>query len=538
MKRKIIPTIISLLICGIMTVGCTNSATTNSSQTNMETNTDKETDVTNNDTLNSDMFIENLKTSYYVQEGSFKNMDTIELASQKQLISCFGNNAGSSYLVPFLPPAPNQDPAAGIQTEIYQWPDEEPSEYYDPSNTDNYPANPYFSPVGWSYKLAEDEAVVLIGELPPECKYYSFINYIFFTQVKEGKDYSNEKGFFQIGNENIGFYHPVFGSLSAPINQTNIKSANGEIFGSKFALVITGDQNTYAKIKDALITAGISENIINESPIPSASLNMGLEKGKDTFTTLMRISQPENAEDYQTYIDSLSDTMQVYRITPKDDSETSAPYTLADLRERGTGVHEISLLPEAPQALDEIRSNLIEQYSDEYTYEEFSPDIAVPEGMTAYLNDINAQGDNRDAAYTMTANFTLNSDEDFIIVYGINHVKTNKASYSNTVLYSRPMLNGVVSVYDSSYEGSAEQYLDDSFENRDSYYVYKLARTEMDDYTAVIPYSEGNPQGEYYGVDNGDILLLAYRSYLEPETGVGPSYYEIVYDRAIVFHKK
>lgn len=524
MKKSLLK-ITPLLLCGIMLMGCTNAENSESSPANEET-------------VNTETFVETLESDYYVQKGSFQNLDTIELASQKQLISCFGNNAGSSYLVPFLPPAPNQDPAVGVQNEVYNWPDEQPSEYYDASKTDNYPANPYFSPVGWSYKLAENEAIVLIGELPPECKYYSFINYVFFTQVKEGKDYSNEKGFFQIGNEDIGFYHPVFGSLGTPLNQTNIKGQNGEIFNSKFALVITGDQNTFAEVKNALVSSGISEDIINESPLPSASLNMGLEKGKDTFTTLMRISQPENQEDYQAYIASLEDTMQVYRITPKSESAEAAPYPLTTMRERGTGVHEVSILPDAAQNLDEIRSKLIMQYQDEYTYEELSPEIAVPEGMTAYMNDTNAQGDNRDAAYTMTSDFTLDSDGDFIVVYGVNHAKTDKASYTNTVLYSRPMLNGVVSVYNSSYEGSADRYLDESCENRDSYYVYKLARTEDDEYTEVIPYSEGNPQGEYYGVDNGDTLLLAYRAYLEPETGVGPSYYEYIYDRAIIFHKK
>lgn len=30
---------------------------------------------------------------------------------------------------------------------------------------------------------------------------------------------------------------------------------------------------------------------------------------------------------------------------------------------------------------------------------------------------------------------------------------------------------------------------------------------------------------------------MAFRAYMD-ETGVGPSYYEIVYDRTIVFHKK
>ena len=35
----------------------------------------------------------------------------------------------------------------------------------------------------------------------------------------------------------------------------------------------------------------------------------------------------------------------------------------------------------------------------------------------------------------------------------------------------------------------------------------------------------------------GNILLVAFRSYLE-DTGTGASYYEVVYDRVMVFDKK
>lgn len=518
MRRKILSAVLAFLMIGTAVTGCTNSEKTSSPDLQK--------------------FVETMSKENFVQEGSFVALDTIELASQKQLISCFGNNAGSAYVVPFLPPAPNQAPSTGVHNAVYDWADEKPSVYYDETKTDNYPANPYFSPVGWSYKLADNEAVVLVGELPPECKYYSFINYIFFSEIKSGKDYSKEKGFFQIGTEETGFYHPIFGSLGAPINPVNIKSQGGEKYGAKFAIIVTGDKNTFTKTKNALISAGIAENIINESPLPAATLNMGLEKGKDTFTTLMRISQPTNQTDYESYINSLGEKFKVYRITPKDENAEKSLYTAEYARERGTGKSEVSILPDAPQTLDEIRAKLIEEYGDEYTYEELSAEIAVPEGMTAYLNDTNAQGDNRDTTYLMTKDFTLNSDEDFIVVYGVNHTKTNKATYSNTVLYSRPMLNGIASVYDSLYEGSSEKYLDALHENRGSYYVYKFARKQTDDYTRVIEYSEGNEKGEYYGADNGDTLLLAYRAYLEPETGVGASYYEIIYDRAIVFHKK
>ena len=63
-----------------------------------------------------------------------------------------------------------------------------------------------------------------------------------------------------------------------------------------------------------------------------------------------------------------------------------------------------------------------------------------PEGLTAYFNDTNAQGDNRDASYLMTEDFTLDSDEDFVVVYGVNHTATGKGQYSNAILYARPKM--------------------------------------------------------------------------------------------------
>ena len=469
-----------------------------------------------------------------VQEGHFEYLDTIALASQGKLISCFGNNAGSGYLVPMLPPAPNQDPAPATEMGKYSWPAEQPSALYDPT-AENAPANPYFSPVGWTYKLRQDEAVVLVGTLPPECKYFSLINYVFASQVKPGKEYT-ERSFFQYGSVESGAYHPVFASLGEPVNMNNIRYAGGETcFGGQFAYIASGNQDTAQAVRDALIQAGYDEHMINIAPFYADTLRMGLEKGADVFNILMRTSQPADEAAFEQWVAALSETMSVYRVTPKTETPENA-YAYPALTPRGTGVHEVQALPEADKALDTIRQRLIEQYAGEYDYEELSARIAVPEGMTGYLNDENAQGDNRDTSYLMTNDFTLNSDEDFVVVYGVNHVKTGKATYANTVLYARPRLNGIVSLYDSMYEGSAAEYLPG--EDGSSYYVMKMARTARDDYTALIPYSTDNPNGQFYGADNGAQLLLAYRAYVEPETGVGPSYYEIVYDRAIVFHKK
>ena len=243
---------------------------------------------------NADLFAEALSETCHVQEGHFEHMDTIALASQGKLISCFGNNAGSGYLVPMIPPAPNQEPAPATEMGQMTWPAEEPSALYDPA-AENAPANPYFSPVGWTYKLRQDEAVVLVGTLPPACKYFSLINYVFASAVKPGKEYT-ERSFFKYGSAEAGVYHPVFASLGEPVNMNNIRYAGGETcFGGQFAYIASGNQNTAEAIRAALIEAGFDAGMINIAPFYADTLRMGLEKGADVFTILMRTSQPEDA---------------------------------------------------------------------------------------------------------------------------------------------------------------------------------------------------------------------------------------------------
>lgn len=457
------------------------------------------------DTAQLKTLLEN--SGFTVQQGSFYELDTIKAASEGKLLSCFGNNAGSSYMVFDLPEAPDQEVP-----------------------------NPTFPPAGWQYKLRQDEALVLVTPLPSESIYYSFVNYIMFTQQKEGKDYTNQAGFFSAGDETTGLYHPIFGSIGEPVNMLNIKHSGDSVFGTTAVIVISANQAVTDQVTQQLHASGFDDSMINIMPIPAETYRMGLNKGDDTFCFLGRISQPANSDDYEEYRSSLTDSSVLFRVTPETE-QTAEPYENTTVKPRGTGKHETEVLDQASSHLDSIREAIIAKYSSEYTYEELKSDIAVPEGLTAYYNDTNAQGDNRDTTYLMTRDFTLDSDEDFVVVYGVNHTKTGKARYSNAVLYGRPMLNGVCSIYDSLYTGSAGEYLEEECEDSDSYYVYKMARTELDENTSVIEYSTGNEKGKFYGVDNGNPLFLAFRAYLD-ETGIGASYYEIIYDRAIVFHKK
>lgn len=497
-------------------------------------------DKLNDKAVNLDSFAARLEENYYVQEGTYKEVDTLELASKGQLTSCFGNNQGSSYQVAFLPPAPEQNAAKGIAA--LNWADEEAGKF-DDSAIENAPANPYFAPVGWSYKLREDEAIVLMLELPQECKYFSIGAYLMLTANDPTMDLSYDKYALTVkGSEESGNYNVIFGSLGDQLNNRNIASTalldqKTDAFGSKAVIVMGGDKNTNEEMKSLLIESGIPSEIINVLEIPSQTLNLGLEKGADTFGILGRVSQPADSEANKQYMANLAQTSTLYRITPKvKDAVEEIP--ALKVVSRGTGEHEAAQLGYASKDLDQIRQSILDKYTAQgYTYTELMPHISVPDGITSIFNTLNGKGDNRDTSYLSTDYFTFNSDEDFVVIYGVNHTKTNKAIYSNAVLYGVEKLNGVTSVYDDQFIGSADAYLNNGSHDADNYYVYKLDRYGNEPYSAIVPKSTGNEDGKYYGLDDGADMLIAFRAYIEEATGVGPDYNEIVYDRAIVFHK-
>jgi len=470
---------------------------------------------------------------FYVQDGTLYEFDTLRLASEGKLLTCFGNNAGSAYLILNLPPAPDQDAAKG--NEERGWDGERASVYDDPA-VENAPANPFFNPAGIHFKLRQDEAVIVVTKLPGACKYWSFIAYQMFAAQQEGKDYSNQKGFFGIGNEESGLYHTIFGSIGEPVNMLNARHSGDSPFGTTAVIVLCANRMTREHIMAALNGAGYPESMINFMEIPSGIYRMGLEKGKDTFSLFGRISQPEDREAYDAYMAALPETAAVFRVTPKNEIPAEA-FEAKPLTPRGSGIHEAAQVDDCTKNLDIIRKAVIEKYADEYDYEELTTEISIIDGLTAYSNDVNANGDVHDAAYLITPDFTLRSDEDFVVVYGVNHAKTGKAHYFNAVLHARPLFNGICTVFDSMVNETAEAFLPENTGGAEGFYVYKMARTEMDVNTAVIPYSTGNEQGKFYGVDNENPVFVLFRLYLD-ETGVGASYYELVNDRVIVFHKK
>jgi hypothetical protein len=451
---------------------------------------------------------------FTVQEGRIGFLDLVKLCDLGLLSSAWGNNPATKYLTYFVPPAPGRgvpEQFSSISAALGM--SQDTSAFFD---------------------LGPDEAIVFVGRTPPECRYFSYDHYLL------SRTYGNETRF-------------IFANLADTVNNLVINTegtpngAAGNPFDQTTVIVATADRGIDQRIQAAALSAGYSGDIFNTQVFPSSMLNMGLEEDSDTFLMALRpaLYKDEQAgDDYRNYAPA-----KVFRVTPNE-TTTLNPYDYPELRVRGTGTTEFDLMDD----LEELRIAILDKYSG-LNATELPTSIIAPAGSDAIQRGIDVLGPDNDACYLWTGSQTMssptppfpdlsqyydflrdpaitlgNGSNEFIVVYGVNHVATGKATYSSFVPYGADIWNGVGSITDEDFSGTAEEYLPDN-PNAKYLYVYKVARNcNGDPHCYEVPYGIGA-----YGLELDQPLWIGWRSYLEEATKTGPSYSEIVYDRAIKF---
>jgi hypothetical protein len=457
------------------------------------------------------------KDGFTVQKGGLGYFDVIKLHDLGVIPSAYAANPTTKYLTYFVPPAPGHK-VPELFTKIART-------FGVSSNLSSF------------WNLGPDEAIVFVGRTPPECRYISYDHYIV------DRTYGNETRW-------------LFANLADTVNNLVINTEGtpnglaGNPFNQTTVVVTTADRGINQRIRAAALSAGYPSSIFNTQVLPSAMLNMGLENNSDTFAIILRPALFKDKQAGDDYINNTPAT--VFRITPNESAKLD-PYNYPDLRVRGTGKTEFDLMDD----LEELRSAILNKYSG-LNATELPVSQVVPVGSDGIQRGIDAIIPDNDACYLWTVNQTVssptppfpnlslyypfvrdsavtlgNDTNEFIIVYGVNHVATGKATYSNFVPYGADAWNGVGAVTDQDFNGTAEEYLPDN-PNAKYLYVYKIARNcNGDPHCFEVPYGVGA-----YGIDLDQPLFIFWRSYLEESTKTGPSYSEIVYDKAIKFDPK
>jgi hypothetical protein len=367
-----------------------------------------------------------------------------------------------------------------------------------------------------NFKLRPDEAIVLIGLTPPPERYFGFYPFL-QTRVVDGERLA------------------LMDSLGDAVNNLTVKTIGPTPFNSPVALIFTPDKGTDASVRAALRRAGYPEAIINTVVFPASMLNLGYGETADQLNIKMRNAMWEKPADGDAYINN--PPLHLFRVTPQFEGKTN-PFRVPRLRIRGTGQTEMDLM----NKLGELRARIIEANGGLQAKDYLTMPIGY-EGYDYMQHIFVLIGDTRDGFFVgagympewdSTDQITL-ADDEFLMLYGVNHVATGKAAYHSINVYTGRKEDGKVSigsVDDRDFPGTATPYLPDGDPAGNLMYAYKVSRNCGSEPNCLQLSAEDCPR---LTIDSDTVLGLMYRMYLEPATKVGAAMPEVLYDRILKF---
>jgi len=379
--------------------------------------------------------------------------------------------------------------------------------------------------VGRMMQLEPYDAVVFIGKTPPPVAYFSFTGFVFDRYVGEGK----------ARNE-------IFSSIGDTINPYRIHTLDKKHpFDKDVVVVMTADRGTDERIQKAARQAGFPESIMNTMVVPSSVVKLGKDDKADTLVFIERMYLPESQDDLNNYMATSNEWAKVFYVTYQNKPPALNPYPTPEMQVRGTGRTEVDLMP----ALDTLEAAILAA-NPGYKADIFQSGIWLLEWLAGFQTGANLLGECRDTVYLKTANFTLTPNaDDFLIVFGVNHEAAGKATYSNFSLYHAEKELGLGGKNSRDLVGSVDRYYLGPYQDKAKYlYAFKVARncgglpeTECLQVNKVTTTSSCPTGDACPSISLDSDLFLGFRAYVEPETGVGPYWFEILWDRAIHFKK-
>ncbi|RPJ62688.1 MAG: hypothetical protein EHM12_04050 [Dehalococcoidia bacterium] len=430
----------------------------------------------------------------------FVHVDLIKLYEAGKLANSGGNNADAPYramfgAIPDSIPLTKANQLTGAQDKIDNW-------LYTSSGMIE----------GW--QLNPDEAVVVVTKTPPKCTYFSYCGFIFYKYYEK----EQERKW-------------VWTSFNDPLNNMTIKTSGtpngvtGNPFDQDTIIIITADKGIDQRVRKVAIAAGYPEDIINTYIIPTSMVKLGTGPEYDTVVFGQRMALFTDQKAGEKYVNTITPAI---KLTPKSKT-TLDPFPAPQLRVRGTGKTETDLKP----ALEELRKAILGKHSS-LTAKELITSVWLSESYDAVQTETYVAGESRDTVYLRSETITLGDNPDeFIIVYGVNHAATGKATYSNCNYYGEAAWNGVAGIYSTDYTGSAESYLPGNPLAK-YLYVCKFTRNCVSEKNCVtVP---TGPQA--HGVALEEPAFIGFRAYMEPDTKVGPANTELLYDQVIKFSPK
>ena len=459
---------------------------------------------------------------YEVERGYFKLYTEDDCPfSYEVLHTCLGNNPAAPYVLPILPP----------------WPDE----WVDPATAGM--VGPTAEGYNVSHRFDRREAIVILGLLPPPARYFGLQTYLLSSPGKWKKNSDQyvfvrdhlpavlDTFFTKLPNNQERLQ--LFADLSDPINNVVIENGSDAVWDQVRYFIITPDESMEGTVRQALAGLGIPDREVFTEQIPAKlgnfNIKIGLDEKSDDFATVLRYAMPDDGGDDGSPSDAWRKDLPlvVLRIRDTRPPHQLQAYPWVGFEARyGTTPPEIALAPE----LAILAEAVCHRWDQLCNLQDVAPLLNMEASRLSLTGPACAQvgmnclAPDQDAAYFMSKRLWLPDDRVYALV-GALSTQTGNATYVGLGLNSSATQQGFHNIDDDTLAGTADGYA--SVPKHDLFFLQYFARdcTGLETLTDDHCYSIGDqlPDCPDPTDPTCTMLVLSLRDYLFPGSQRGPA---------------
>ena len=447
---------------------------------------------------------------YDVAQGDF-HLFTIEDCKYaiQSIGNCLGNNPTAPYVIPTLP----------------LWPDE---------FVDGHMKNmlgPVADNKGWTYRLGEHDAIVIMAQLPPPGRYFGMQSYIFSRDVSLNLTDSIYQTLNDAFMKSILFMSSpnpsrqlLFSSVGDSLNNVVIEKKSGSAFDQQRFFVITANATLGQDLSDELLRAGVpdSSQIFIERVSPGLA-RLGLNSASDDFMMLIRYALPVDTAAGDQWRKQLP--MNVFRVRSQNPSPQYQVY-VPPVRETRVARSELDLKSSLDDVVAAVKNKWRQSAALDSTFYSLLEKVDLV-GEHCLLRPMNCLGDTGDADYQISQTADLDFGE-VLAAVGTLGTATGNAVYTSLSVNQIPEL-GVANLTDVDLAGSASEF-SASVANTEKIYLQYFAR-DCANLTNCLEVTERM-------VPRGDNLKIIQRNYIVPGSSRGPDPTLVVNPRLIILKRQ
>ena len=417
---------------------------------------------------------------------------------------CYGNNPAAPYLFAVVP----------------QWKDEFVEQSF------HHAVLTAQRNMSATFRLGEQEALVVLAEMPPSARYFGIATNVFTRQTTLNRsDFVYEYLKDQPVLRSILFTpspNPsrlmMLASIGNTTNNVVMERRSGAPWGQQRYFVITPDAGTADAITAALVRAGAgSADDVFTEPVAPALVRLGLGPVKDDLFTYARYAMPDDSLAGERWRQQLPLT--ILRVRPGSGAGQPEPFGIPAYTQRTVNLDERVLAGDLAALVNAVRTRWDQ------------PEAPLGHFFSAYLTldligqhclghpnadrgPMNCLADNPDTDYQVVGPPLHIDDEEVIAVVGTLATATGNATYVSLGINRFPALVGVANLSDRNLDGSAVRFQGWLQHDARMFYVYYVAR----DCTGLDPCLEISRKL----FPLGETLKFMQRNYVTPGSTIGP----------------